>query len=334
MPKARTSQPPPIVVFFGDEEFQKSQGLQRVLNALLPPEVDRSMALCEYDGSKSEEQGGPTLAAVMDDLATLPFLSDRRVVVIVDADKFISAHRDKLERYLDAPAPTGTLVLMCRSFAKNTRLYKAAAAARGQLVECKKLPIRGLIDFVIEEIRARGKRIDNATASRLVELVGQDQGLLTNEVEKLCLYALDRPMITANDVSDLVGLTREEKIFAVMDAAATGRLALALQLWHQVISTDRDAVYKAIGGMSYKVRGWLAAHQMVTDGMPIGAIAPKVGMWRRERELTELLRRLTPTRLKQVLASIAQLDSQAKVGARSIDMGIEAVLTEVAAPAA
>jgi len=59
-----------------------------------------------------------------------------------------------------------------------------------------------------------------------------------------------------------------------------------------------------------------------------------VGMWRRERELTELLRRLTPTRLKRVLASIAQLDSQAKVGARSIDMGIEAVLTEVAAPAA
>ncbi len=334
MPKASTTKIPPIVVFYGDEEFQKAQSLQRLLNALLPPEVDRSMAFCEYDGSTPENQGGPTLAAVMDDLATLPFLADRRVVLIRDADKFISAHRDKLERYLKSPAPTGTLVLACRSFEKNTRLYKAAAAARGQLVECKKLTTRGLIDFVTADVRARRQRIDSATAARLVELIGQDQGLLAGEVEKLYLYAYDRPAITVNDVSDLVGLTREEKIFAVMDAAATGRLPQALQLWQQVVATDRDAVYKAVGGMSYKVRAWLAAHQMVADGMPVGAIASKVGMWKRERELSELLRRLTATRLKRILAAIAQLDSQAKVGSRSIDTGIEAVLTEVAAPAA
>lgn len=334
MPKASTTRPPPIAVFFGDEEFQKAQSLRRLLDALLPPDVDRSMALSEYDGSQSEDQGGPSLAAVMDDLATLPFLADRRVVLIRDADKFISAHRDPLERYLQSPAPTGTLVLVCRSFAKNTRVYKAAAAVRGQLVECKKLTMRGLIDFVSAETRARGKRVDYATAARLVELIGQDQGLLVGEVEKLCLYAHERPAITANDVSDLVGLTREEKIFAVMDAAATGRLPQALQLWHQVVATDRDAVYKSIGGMSYKIRAWLGAHQMIADGLPVRAIAPKVGMWNRERELGELLRRLTPGRLKRILAAIARLDSQAKVGSRSIDTGIEAVLTEVAAPAA
>ncbi|MBU0616786.1 MAG: DNA polymerase III subunit delta [Planctomycetes bacterium] len=334
MPKASTEQFPPVTVLFGDEEFQKSQALQRLLDTLLPPEVERAMALCEYDGTKPEERGGPTLAEVMDDLATLPFLADRRIVVIRDADSFISAHRDKLERYLESPAPTGTLVLVCRSFAKTTRLYKAVTAARGQLVECKKLTTRGLIDFVSGEAHVRGKRLDHATAARLVELIGQDQGLLVGEVEKLCLYAHDRSTITANDVSDLVGLTREEKIFAVLDAAATGRLPQALQLWQQVVTTDKDAVYKAIGGMSYKIRAWLAAHRMVADGVPVGAIAPKVGMWRRERELAELLHRLTPTRLKRILASIAQLDSQAKVGARSIDTGIEAVLTEVAAPAA
>jgi DNA polymerase-3 subunit delta len=333
MPKARVTKPPPIVVFFGDEEFQKSQALQRALDALLPPGVERSMALCEYDGAKPEERGGPTLAAVMDDLGTLPFLADRRVVVIRDADRFISTYREKLERYLESPAPTGTLMLVCRSFAKNTRLYKAAAEAGGQTVECKRLTVRGLIDFVVAEVGARGKRVDQATAARLVELTGQDQGLLVGEVEKLCLYAHERPAITVNDVDDLVGLTREEKIFAVMDAAATGRLAQALQLWQQVIATDKDAIYKAIGGMTYKVRAWLAAHQMISDGMPAGMVAPKVGMWRRERELTELLRRLAPTRLKRILAALAQLDSQAKVGARSIDTGIEAVLTEVAAPA-
>jgi DNA polymerase-3 subunit delta len=333
MAQPRTRRPPPIAVFYGDEEFQKSQALQHLLDALLPPGAERGMALCEYDGSKPEDRGGPSLAAVMDDLATLPFLADRRIVVIAEADKFISAHRQKLEHYLESPAPTGTLVLTCRSFARNTRLYKAAAASGGQLVECSKLTIGKLIDFAVSEIRLRGKRTDRATATRLVELVGQDQGAVAGEIEKLCLYAHDRPTIATNDISDLVGLTREEKIFAVMDAAATGRLPQALQLWQQVVATDKDAVYKAIGGMAYKIRGWLVAHQLVADGVPVGAIAPKVGMWRRERELADLLRRLRPTRLKQILAAIAELDSQAKVGARSIDTGIEAVLTEVAAPA-
>lgn len=334
MPNAKTELPPPVAVIFGDEEFQKSAALRRLLDSLLPPEANRDMALCEYDGTRAEDQGGPVLATVMDDLATLPFLADRRVVVIRDADGFITAHREQLERYVESPSPTGTLVLVCRSFLKTTRLHKSALAAGGQVIECKKLTGRGLIDFVVGEIRSRGKRVDYEVAARLVELIGQEQGMLAAEVEKLCLYAGDRATITSDDVSDLVGLTREEKIFAVMDAAGTGRLPLALRLWRQVVATDAAAIFKALGGMAYVVRRWIAAHQMLADGLPIPAIAPKVMMWRREQELEALLRRLSPARLKRVLAAIAELDSQAKVGARSIEAGVEALLVKVAAPAA
>src|SRR5262245_14136416 len=138
----------PVVVIFGDEEYQKSRALVEVRNELLPPTVDASLALSEYDGARDVESGGPEFAAVADDLATLPFLADRRVVVIRDADRFVSGNRERLERYLSAPAPTGTLVLVCRSFPKTTRLYKAAAAI-GRLVECKKLGVQGAISFVM-----------------------------------------------------------------------------------------------------------------------------------------------------------------------------------------
>jgi DNA polymerase-3 subunit delta len=334
MPKAETQKAPPVVVIFGDEEFQKAHALHQTLDSLLPPDVDRGLALCEYDGTKPDDQGGPTLATVLDDLATLPFLAERRVVVIRDADKFITAHREALDRYLNAPAPTGTLVLICRTFPKTTRLYRAAAAVSGQTVECKKLTARALADFVVAEARARGKRLTPAIAARLIDLVGPDQGLLAAEIEKLSLYAHDRPAITDDDVSDLVGLSREERIFAVMDAAAAGHLPRALQLWHQVVATDTAAVFKALGGMAFVIRRWITAHDMLATGLPIRAIAPKVMMWGRERELDILLHRLPPPRLKQILARIAQLDSQAKVGARSIETGVEALLFEVAAPAA
>lgn len=299
----------------------------------MPAGIDRSLACAEYDGQRAADQGGPSLAAVFDDLATLPFLAPRRVVVVREADAFVTAHREKLEKYLTKPAPTGTLILECRSFPKTTRLYKAATAAGGLVRECKKLGGRALLEFVVAEAAARHKRIDSAATAQLVDCVGQDTGVLASEVEKLCLYAADRATITAEDVSALVGQTREERVFAALDAAATGRLPDALRLWHQVLATDPEAVYKALGGIAYRVRQWLNAHRMVKEGLDIAEIAPKVLMWRREHELQTILKRLSPTLLRRFLAAIADLDSQAKSGTRSIDTGIEVMLARLASAA-
>lgn len=300
----------------------------------MPPQVERSLALTSYDGSRTADQGGPSLAVIFEDLATLPFLADRRVVLIREADAFVTAHREKLETYLTRPAPTGTLVLECRSFPKTTRLSKAATAAGGQLTECKKLVGRALVDFVTEEAQTQGKRIDPAAAARLIDMVGQDTGILATEVEKLALYAADRPNLTESDVTDLVGQSREEKIFAVMDAAASGRLTDALYLWHQVLATDPEAVYKALGGIAFKVRQWLSAHHLLADGNSVSEIAPRVMMWGRQRDLEALLRRLSPALLRRLLAALANLDSQAKSGTRSIETGIELMLVRLASPAA
>ncbi len=329
----RSSKAPPVVAIFGDEEYQKALVLQRTLDSLLPPETDRSLALCTYDGTQTEEQGGPTFATVMDDLSTLPFLADRRVVLIREADRFITSFRERIEKYLASPAPTATLILECRSLPRNTRLYKAAEACGGQLNECKKLAGRALMEFVITEAQARGKRLDPAAGARLCELIGRDQGLLAMEIEKLSLYVGDRSNITANDVADLVGLSREEKIFAVVDAAGFGRLKESLQLWHQVLATDPAAAYRTVGGMAFVLRRWLAAQRMAAEGMPIRSIAPKVMMWGREREFEGLLRRLPARRLEQLLAALGELDSQAKSGTRSIEAGVEGLLTQVAAQA-
>jgi DNA polymerase-3 subunit delta len=326
---AKAHQPPPIVVICGDEDHQKSVALTKTLDHLLPPSVERSLALTQYDGGRPADQGGPSLAAVLEDLATLPFLADRRVVVIREADAFVTTHREKLENYLRKPAPTGSLILECRSFLKTTRLYKTVDAC-GQIIECKKLVGRALVEFVITTAGARAKRIDPAAAARLIELVGQDSGTLEAEIEKLSLYAHDRPAITEADVAELVGQSREEKVFAALDAAAAGRLSEALHLWHQVLATDPETVFKVVGGAVFKVRQWLAAHRLLAQGSTVREIAPKVMMWGRERDLESLLRRLSPLLLRRLLAALGQLDTQAKLGLRSIETGIELMLVRLA----
>ncbi len=297
---------------------------------MLGPEVDRSLALTDLNGEERPDQGGPTIGRVLEDLRQLPFLTDHRVVLVRAADPFISANRETLERYVADASSTATLVLECSKFPATTRLAKAAKAAKGVLQECKLPSLSSLPELVTSFASERNKRISAAAASMLVDLVGQDPGSLANEVEKLSLYIGERAEITPEDVSVLVGQSREEKIFAVMDQAALGRLPQALDLWHQTIASDPGARFKVVGGMAFVLRRWLDAHRQRAEGVPLRSLAGKLFMWGRQNEVERLLELQTPTRLRQALAAVADLDTQAKSGSRSIETGVEILLARLA----
>lgn len=58
--------------------------------------------MSEYDCATTTAE----LASVLDDLRTLPFLSERRLVLVREADKFISLYREAVSRIMPrAPAP-------------------------------------------------------------------------------------------------------------------------------------------------------------------------------------------------------------------------------------
>lgn len=329
----RTSAPaPPIVVIYGEDEDLKSEVLRQTLSELLPPPVERGLALIELDGTRSEEDGGPTYAGVTEHLSTLPFLAERRVVVVRDADGFLRSARDRLEKYLKKPSPIGTLILVCRSFPSNLRLAKAIAPAGGRMHECRKLSGPAVTRFLTDEARARGKRLDLAAARRVADLIGPLRGALACEVEKLSLYVGGRAEITEQDVIELVGMSREEKVFAAMEAAGAGRLRQALHLWRQVLSSGGRAVeYMATGGVAFTLRKWLKAQRLLSGGAAPAVIAPQVQMWGRQQELEAILARLPAGCIEQLLVDLAELDAQAKIGVRSIESAIEALLVRTAA---
>jgi DNA polymerase-3 subunit delta len=330
-PSARQQPAPPVIVIFGDDSYARQEELTSALNQLLPEGVDRSMACMDYDAS-IPDTAPPDFATIADDLNTPPFLAPRRVVVIRDADGFITTYRSSLEAYLNRPSPTGTLMLTCRSFPKTTKLYKAAEAC-GEIVECKKLKSKALEDSAFRHATQLGKRLLPTAGANLLELISQDQGVLRNELEKLALYVGDRETVTEQDVADLVGQSREQLIFNVMDAAGGGDAAAALELWRQTIAGDSAAVFKAAAGIAFTLRKWITAHQMRSDGMSVSAIAPKVLMWGRESLLERILRVVPLSMVREELAQLARLDAQAKSGLRSIETGVEAMLLRIAAGA-
>jgi len=92
------------VVAGKDEPLVNAQVLE-LLDSLIEPS-QRVTGLLDVRGAAI------SAPEVLDELRTLPFLTDKRVVVVRDAEKFVSDNRVLLEKYFDAPCPTGILVLV------------------------------------------------------------------------------------------------------------------------------------------------------------------------------------------------------------------------------
>src|SRR5213593_854016 len=90
--RAPRSKPQPVYVLCGDDDFLKRQALAAVKALILGPE-DSGFGLSSFAGDKVD------FAAVRDELATLPFLGPHRLVVVDNADPFVTRHRAALEKY-------------------------------------------------------------------------------------------------------------------------------------------------------------------------------------------------------------------------------------------
>jgi DNA polymerase-3 subunit delta len=303
----------PVYAVVGNDRFLRSEAVGRLLRSL-EGEADE-MGPTTFDGERAE------LADVLDEVRTMSLLGGRRLVVVDEADDFVSKYREKLENYVAAPADGGVLVLVCSSMPKTTRLHKAIAAG-GEVVVCE-APKRGEVaGWIVQRSKSvYGKVIDPAVAARLRDHIGDVLGALDAELGKLASYVGPRPAIVAADIDALVGYHREETVFAVVDAMAIGDARTAMGLWDQVLATDRAAPGRAIAGLAYGVRKSLAARREMDGGASIGMIAkilftsPDIARERMDRVSTRML--------EDQLSDLCEADAAIKSGAATLERAIE-----------
>lgn len=311
-----------VYAVFGPEAFLKREALTAITRQVLGT-ADRSLSLSEYEGPSAE------LAPIMDDLRTLPFLAERRLVIVREADPFISRFRTELEDYADKPSSTGVLVLECKTMPANTRLHRKISALGG-LVPCEAVKAAAVGEWLTARSRdAHGVQLASDATTLLAELVGNDLGRLDGELAKLALYVGERKRITAADVEALVGQQREEEIWGIMSAMAAGDDRRALTLWEQVLQTDKAAEVRSIAGIAYKVRQLLNAKRAQAAGASQMELSKLVGIWRDPQRLYAELGAFTMPQLERMLCRLLEADVAAKSGGASVQASIESLIVAV-----
>ena len=243
--KSGKSKRQPIYVVTGDEDFLKRRVLA-ALQSVVVGEADPSFALSSYPGDKAD------FAAIRSELDTLPFLCESRLVVIEQADTFVTKYRGTLEKYTEKPATNGVLVLDVKSWAGTTKLAKLVPDAA--TIVCKGPAAYKLTGWCVDWAKSQyGKKLPANAAELLVELVGAQMGLLDSELEKLAIYAGERPSIEKADVDALVGRSREANVFKIMDAVGDGNPEAALTILSELLE-EGDAALQILGALGFQLR--------------------------------------------------------------------------------
>lgn len=313
----------PIYVIFGPDNFLRAEALEGVIQTVLGKDRDQ-MTLAEFNGSDAR------IANVLDECRTPSLLAPVRLVLVRDADDFVSANRDVLEKYLHAPSSTGVLVLECDSWPKNTRLYKLTDQV-GRNMGCETPKGAAIVGWLVDRANdPYGCRLENAAARLLVDLVGSQLGLLDMELAKLATFVAPKTQIAAKDVEQLVGESRAEVVFKIVDAICEGGARQAMELWDQVISHDKDAEYRAVGGLAYAFRRLAEVRRLTDGGLPIAAAAKQAGVWGDPHALRRQLGRFSARQWEDVLSALLRMDVGSKTGLGNVKTGVEKLICSLA----
>jgi DNA polymerase-3 subunit delta len=173
------------------------------------------------------------------------------MVVVQQADDFVSQHRSELEDYCGKPRGS-VLVLMVQSWLANTRLYKKIAEM-GLTINCN-LP-RGRFgdideDAVLAWLEKRAQRqyqvhLEAGAGEMLLEIVGTQLGRLDQELAKLALLADSAPQFS-RDAKRSAGPTTPNDKQRTMD--------------NEQRTISRQLVEQSVGGWRTKT-AWVMIEQ-------------------------------------------------------------------------
>ncbi len=293
---------PPVVVLAGNQAHFQHAVIVRLRELVID---DDDAGLTRFAGKDVD------FKTVIDELRTVSMWGDRRLVIIDDADEFVSDHRAALERYAELPAKKSVLVLQVKSWPKTTRLAKHLAQS-GLDIECSELKGAALSKWLVDTARdGQQVTLSRDAAGLLIELIGEELGMLDQELAKLATYVGAKGTITAEVVQGLVGGWKTETTWAMTDGVRDGHLAEALHALDQLLDAG-EAPLKLLGGIGFVFRK-LAYATELSRSQPLPQALKDAGVFPRDIGAAEqYLRRIGRVKAERLLQVLVSIDSGLK----------------------
>ncbi|MDP2181425.1 MAG: DNA polymerase III subunit delta [Actinomycetota bacterium] len=298
-----------VYLIYGPEDLLLDQAVDRLRKRLADGAgADLEFNMDVFDGESADAH--QIVAAAN----TLPFMSDRRLVIVRKADKLATDDLGVLADYAKDPNPDTTLVLVAEKIAKNLRIYKAVDSLGG-VAEYKAPTKREYPRKVVEMFGERGKRVGIDGAEVLVRAVGYDLRKLAIEMDKVIAFNPADDTLSREDIEQVMSTTAPTSIFDFLDAIGSRDCKQALRLLSGLMS-EGESIHGVQAMTLRHVRNLLSTRALVDrrGGTPSPeSIAREVGVapWQ-GKSLMRQAARFSSDELIDALRDAARTDAEMK----------------------
>lgn len=315
----KTGQFKNIYLLYGEEAYLRKQYKNRLTKAMVP-EGD-TMNYAYYEG-----KGIPVPEAI--ELAdTMPFFSERRLIVIEDSGLFKTA-APELADYLGSMSPSTCFLFVEQEVDRRGKLYKAVKS-KGRVVELSRQDERTLVRWLTGMVKQEGKQIQESTVRHILSRVGTDMENLEKEMEKLFCYTLDQEMITVSDVDAVCTAQISNHIFEMVDAVAKQDKKKALDYYYDLLAL-KEPPMRILYLLTRQFKLLLEVQELVKKGMGRKQVAEKAGVHPfAAGKYMDQCRNFRKADLRAIMEEGAELEEAVKTGRLNDVMSVEIFILSV-----
>lgn len=200
----------PVYLLHGEEGYYIDE-LVRMFEEVVPPdERDFNLSILY-----APETG---VEAAMDAARAYPFMAERRVVILKEAQAIRADALNKLHFYCSDPNPETVLVISCRGAVAKGKELIAAVKKNGVLFESKKVSERNILPAISDLIKEKKLNIEPKALAMLRDFIGTDLSRLYNEIDKLALILGPNAMVTPEAIERNIGMSKDFNNFELIEA--------------------------------------------------------------------------------------------------------------------
>jgi len=215
-----------IYLLYGEEDYLRKQYKDRLTRAMANPEDTMNYHYYEGDHIVPEK--------LIDLAETLPFLAERRLIVVENSG-FFTKGQEKLADYLKEIPETTAFIFVEKQVDKRGRLFRVCKD-NGYAAEFAIQDEDTLKRWIMNRIQAEKKQITLRALDEFLERTGSDMENISTELEKLFCYTMEKDDITSADVEAVCVRQLNNRIFQMVENVATKKQKAALELYYDLIA--------------------------------------------------------------------------------------------------
>jgi DNA polymerase III subunit delta len=233
-------------VFVGDEAFFRKRFRDAILEHLVPADL-RDFSLFEFDLAETD------LAEILDRARTASLMAPFQVFFVRGVKNLFGrgSNQEKLsaiEEYCQNPNPDALVVFVAdhisipadarRMEMQDRDRYQRIRDTMGQycgIVELARVEEGEAVRWITDYCASRAVKIEADGARELVDALGGDMMMISNELEKLILYVGEKKRIRLGDVETMVLAAKQRSLYELTDAISSKDRLRALEILDAIL---------------------------------------------------------------------------------------------------